>query len=174
MKIDPEQVTAASLEKYENLMKGQVACARSNSNYQSGFSANSQKSLYSIHTWRNDARSHNNEVGAFELQFEKPTSLVSLNIDITFDCIDSAKLLSSLKQVAKVESKVDEKAQVQQTQIISTSAPETENNTNSISLGNFSIKGFQEDLQKALKETNSLGLEYRREKFMPLIVERNK
>ena len=49
-------------------------------------------------------------MGAFELQFEKPTSLVSLNIDITFDCTDSAKLLSSLKQVAKVESKVVEKA----------------------------------------------------------------
>jgi len=41
MKIDSEQVTAASLEQYENLMKGQVACARSNSNYQSVHTANS-------------------------------------------------------------------------------------------------------------------------------------
>ena len=110
MKIDSEQVTAASLEQYENLMKGQVACARSNSNYQSVHTANSQKRFCSIHTWRNDTRSHKNEIGAFELQFEKPISLVSLNIDITFDCTDSEKLLSSLKQVSKAEAKVEDKA----------------------------------------------------------------
>lgn len=31
------------------------------------------------------------------MKFEKPTSLVSLNLDITFDCTDSKKLLHCLK-----------------------------------------------------------------------------
>jgi len=60
------------------------------------------------------------------------------------------------------------------TQISTSAAPETEEKPTTTNLGNFSIKGFQEDLQRALKDEMSLGLEYRREKFMPLIVERNK
>ena len=97
MSIDPNQVTIDSLEKYENLMKGKVAKASSNANYQSVSDRQSQGDLSSIHTWRNDSRSHENEVGVFEMKFEKPTSLVSLNIDISFECSDSAKLLDFLK-----------------------------------------------------------------------------
>ena len=31
------------------------------------------------------------------MKFEKPTSLVSLNMDITFECNDSRKLLTNLQ-----------------------------------------------------------------------------
>ena len=96
MTIDPEQVTADSLEKYESLMKGSVARASSNASYRTGASSNSQH-LNTIHTWRNDSGRHESTVGTFEMKFEKPTSLVSLNIDIAFDCSDSAKLLHCLK-----------------------------------------------------------------------------
>ena len=78
-------------------MKGQVAKAKSNANYQSGSEPSlNQGQMPTIHTWRNDRRSHDREVGAFEMKFDKPTSLVSLNIDFTFECQDSSKLLHSL------------------------------------------------------------------------------
>lgn len=96
MSIDASQVTAESLDQYENLMKGKVAIAKSNATYQSGCKSACQNDLSSIHTWRNDQRSHEREVGAFEMRFEKPTSLVSLNIDVTFECQDTRKLLHSL------------------------------------------------------------------------------
>ena len=96
MGIDASQVTTDSLEKYENLMKGKVAKAHSNASYQSGCESKNPSDLCSIHTWRNDYRSHEREVGAFEMRFAKPTSLVSLNIDLTFECQDSRKLLHGL------------------------------------------------------------------------------
>ena len=106
MSIDAGQVTADSLEKYENLMKGKVALAKSNANYQSGSKSALQSDLCSIHTWRNDERRHEREVGAFEMKFEKPTSLVSLNIDLTFECQDTRKLLHSLSP--EVQSAVND------------------------------------------------------------------
>ena len=124
MSIDPDQVTIESLEKYENLMKGKVAKASSNANYQSG-----GNELCSIHTWRNDKRSHENEVGTFEMRFEKPTSLVSLNIDITFECSDSRKLLHGLKPelqeaIAEAKQEIGIEEIKEAIQITTTDAPE--------------------------------------------------
>ena len=94
-------------------MKGRITKATSNASYkgvspsvgskQAGKSGTKQQSaaisgnLCSIHTWRNDSRGHETEIGAFEMKFEKPTSLVSLNIDLTFECSDSRKLLHCLQ-----------------------------------------------------------------------------
>ena len=97
MTIDPKNVSTEQLEKYENLMKGKIAKAVSNANYQSLGDQKSDYPLSSIHTWRNDAREQKDIVGAFEMKFEKPTSLVSLSMDITFACNDTEKLLKGLQ-----------------------------------------------------------------------------
>lgn len=60
-------------------------------------------------------------IGAFEMRFEKPTSLVSLNLDISLECQDSAKLLSQLK------------------------SDDSTDNAKSQQLGISSLKGFKED-----------------------------
>lgn len=78
-------------------MKGKIAKAVSNANYQSLGDQKSDYPLSSIHTWRNDAREQQDIVGAFEMKFEKPTSLVSLSMDITFACNDTDKLLKGLQ-----------------------------------------------------------------------------
>lgn len=96
MSIEADQVTIDSLEKYRNLMKGKVAKSVSNASYQSAGGLVEDYPLNSIHTWRNDSRSTKGIVGAFEMKFDKPTSLVSLNMDITFECGDSRRLVESL------------------------------------------------------------------------------
>lgn len=74
-------------------MKGKIAKAASNATFQSI----SGGDLSEIHLWRNDERSHESSIQAFEMKFEKPTSLVSLNLDITFECTDSKKLIHCIK-----------------------------------------------------------------------------
>ena len=83
LSIDPKEVTIQGLEQYENLMRGQVTSSQSNANYQVGDTASNLKT---IHTWRSDSTYPANEIGPFEIRFEKPTSLVSLNLDLTFEC----------------------------------------------------------------------------------------
>ena len=71
--------------------------------------------LRSIHTWRNDSSTPQSEIGPFEVKFEKPTSLVSLNLDLTFECQSTEKLIQSLKtddgsvQVTSEEKKEESK-----------------------------------------------------------------
>lgn len=137
-------------------MRGQVAKARSNANYQSGIEPSANNcGLPTIHTWRNDKRSHDREVGAFEMKFDKPTSLVSLNIDITFECQDSSKLLHSLSpeiQSALTDSSKPTAEQTPTDQVkIQTSDASNATADASKSLGIFSAKGFSDDLQRALK-----------------------
>ncbi len=79
-------------------MRGKIAKATSNANYQSASDRSSPAAaLSSIHTWRNDSRQQKDVVGSFEMKFEKPTSLVSLSMDVTFECANTDKLLAGLQ-----------------------------------------------------------------------------
>ena len=92
--IDPKEVTIGGLDQYENLMRGKVANSCSNANYQTGqVGSDVNSNLRSIHTWRNDSSQLKNEIGPFEVKFDKPTSLVSLNLDLTFECQSTDKLI---------------------------------------------------------------------------------
>ena len=58
--------------------------------------------------------------------------------------------------------------------MIKTGEEETPEKSKGQALGIFSVKGFQEDVQRAMQDEGNAGNEYRKEQFMPLIVERNK
>ena len=63
------------------------------------------------------------------MRFEKPTSLVSLNIDITFECSDSRKLLHGLKPelqeaIAEAKQEIGIEEIKEAIQITTTDAPE--------------------------------------------------
>jgi hypothetical protein len=186
LSIDPKEVTIGGLDQYENLMRGKVANSCSNANYQVGpVGSDSHSSLRSIHTWRNDSSQPQAELGPFEVKFEKPTSLVSLNLDLAFECQSTEKLVQSLKpdgasaQALAEEVKVapEEEAKEEATAevktediklIVTDKAPPKPQ-----ALGIFSIKGFADaepekaDAQEAQAATDS-------NKYLPLVVKRNK
>lgn len=91
--IDPKKVSAEELDVYENLMKGQIAKARSNASYQAG-SRDSPDTQKSLHIWNcsHKSSSKDQELGPMELIFDKPTSLVSLDINLTFETDKSQQL----------------------------------------------------------------------------------
>ena len=76
-------------------MNGKTVQAISNSSQ--GLMGKAGKDIpvhHTIHHWTiNDAQN----LGPFEMQFLKPTSLISLNIDLTFNINDSTKLLEMLQ-----------------------------------------------------------------------------
>ena len=74
-------------------MQGAIAPASSNANYKSGQVGEPHKHLFAKHTWISKGSSAKEEVGPLEIRFEKPTSLVSLNVDICLETLNSAEFL---------------------------------------------------------------------------------
>ena len=99
MKIDPKKVTIANIDAYENLMQGAIAPASSNANFKSGQIGEACQSLFAKHTWTCESKQTQTSVGPMEIKFERPISLVSLNIDLNFETVDSEQLLKQLSQV---------------------------------------------------------------------------
>jgi len=101
MKIDASKVTCDDIEKYEKLMLGAVTLASSNSNHKVGNASDTNTEVFAKHTWTRDTSKSQN-LGNFEMKFEKPTSLVSLNMDFAFTCALSA-IKGDLESVEQVQ-----------------------------------------------------------------------
>ena len=50
--------------------------------------------MYTKHHWIIDQE---NAASKLELEFENPTSLIALNVELTFNCRDANRLLDSIK-----------------------------------------------------------------------------
>jgi len=100
LKIDPKKVTIANIDAYENLMQGAIAPATSNASYKSGQVGLSRQNLFANHVWLCEGKSAQKEIGPMELKFERPISLVSLNIDLSFESVDTEQFLKQLQQSA--------------------------------------------------------------------------
>lgn len=84
MQVNPSNVTASDIRRYEQLMSGKAIRAASNA-----FTASlgkedylSERSLRTKHHWNVE----DGETVPLELEFERPTSLIALNIELTFNC----------------------------------------------------------------------------------------
>lgn len=86
-------MTIASLDAYENLMQGAIAPASSNATFKSGQIGEPNQQLFAKHTWTCENKHAQSEVGPMQIKFERPISLVSLNIDLNFETTDSDALL---------------------------------------------------------------------------------
>lgn len=99
MQIDSRKVTANDIRRYEKLMTGKAVLAHSNAQTMQGEEvirdAGGKKQLYTKHHWIIDTPSQEGQ--SLDLEFERPTSLIALNIELTFNCRDSTKLLESFK-----------------------------------------------------------------------------
>lgn len=96
MQIDPKDVTAKDIRRYEKLMSGKAVLALSNATKMLGpelSDSNGQQQLYTKHHWILD----NKVASPLEIEFEHPTSLISLNLELTFACKDSASYFEWLK-----------------------------------------------------------------------------
>lgn len=98
MQIDSSKVTVQDIQKYETLMNGIAIGAYSNahsmvSNVSEKNHSGSQ--YFTKHHWV--VPENQPQVGPLEMQFEYPTSLISLNIEMTFSCNDTKALVDRLK-----------------------------------------------------------------------------
>jgi len=48
--------------------------------------------------WLCEGKSAQKEIGPMQLKFERPISLVSLNIDLNFESVDTEQFLKQLQQ----------------------------------------------------------------------------
>ena len=78
-------------------MSGKAVLALSNASVMLGseISEASHKKLYTKHHWNIDNLQGRQDDKTFDIEFEVPTSLLSLNIELTFNCKDHNKLLAS-------------------------------------------------------------------------------
>lgn len=98
MQVQPSQVTANDIRRYEKLMSGKAVRAMSNANnmMNADFSESLNKDLFTKHHW--DVAEGQKDLEPLLLEFERATSLISLNIEISFNCKDTQSLLEQLKQ----------------------------------------------------------------------------
>lgn len=101
-------------------MLGAVTLASSNSNHKVGSASDSDVSVFAKHTWTRDTSSSQN-LGNFEMKFEKPTSLVSLNMDFAFTSALS-NIKADLEAVAVSGQPVQQEADQEQS-LINTTDP---------------------------------------------------
>ena len=110
MQIDPLHVTASDIRRYEKLMSGKAVRALSNAHSMTSIDSGdaSSKQMFTKHHW---IVNENGKSTPIELEFERPTSLISLNIELTFNCKDSTKLLEKLnvQQILKPKA-IDEES----------------------------------------------------------------
>jgi hypothetical protein len=83
--IDPEKVTIQDIKRYEALMKGKAVSAISNAQRPRGLAGaeDAGQPLYRRHNWMANGEK---EFGPMDIKFEKPSNLISLNVDLTFSC----------------------------------------------------------------------------------------
>lgn len=108
LKIDPKKVTIAGLDAYENLMQGAIAPASSNATFKSGQVGEPCEQLFAKHTWTCENKHAQSSVGPMEVQFKRPISLVSLNIDLCFETTDSDLLIKQLASVVQPSEEAKE------------------------------------------------------------------
>lgn len=87
MQIDPFQVTVSDIRRYEKLMSGKAVRALSNAHTMMGLDSQdaSGRQMFTKHHWIMNEKDIDLPI---ELEFEQPTSLISLNIELTFNCKD--------------------------------------------------------------------------------------
>jgi hypothetical protein len=92
MKIDPNNITVTDIKRYEKLMKGTPIGASSNATQQSNpVHSKTGAVLFTKHHWVDTT-------GPLQIEFKRPTSLISLNIELTFNCLDHALLVQTLSK----------------------------------------------------------------------------
>jgi len=178
LSVDPEKITIEDIDTYQTLMNGSVALASSNATYrQEQVSDN----LFIKHVWTNTASAAATpDIGPMELKFERPTSLVSLNLDLTFTCNDFGKLVTALEKESS--SKEDDSQSATQegsslrlnsTEVIDTTTTEEVNPIQPVGnhkkLGLFSTKAFDAEDDDNSKQSSASAQEY-----LPLVTRRNK
>jgi hypothetical protein len=96
MQVNPSQVTAHDIRRYEKLMSGKAVRALSNANnmMNADFSETLGKDLYTKHHW--DIKG-GKDIAPLMIEFERPTSLISLNVELSFTCRDTPLLVEQLK-----------------------------------------------------------------------------
>jgi hypothetical protein len=73
-------------------MSGAIAPASSNATFKSGPVGDSTQGLYAKHLWICESKSSQSEVGPMEIKFDRPISLVSLNINLEFETVNSEQV----------------------------------------------------------------------------------
>lgn len=135
--IEPEKVTVQDIKEYEDLMKGKAVSARSNAHAPRGqvTGSSSSQPLYRRHNWLANGEE---EFGPMQMKFETSTSLISLNIDLTFSCTDAAGL-----QDQRDRTKNEAKAGLADVDVVRIEdSPEEPKPEEALrNLGQFSVKG---------------------------------
>lgn len=150
MQIDPKHVTANDIRRYEKLMSGKAVKALSNAqsvmSCDSGDALNSKK-YFTKHHWI----LNQDPTSPIEIEFERPTSLISLNIELTFNCKDTKQFIDKLSQQQLPMSKqpslqqsTSVKSAAEDSTVIDTSAINLvvpDNTTDVFNLGLLNIHG---------------------------------
>mmetsp|Transcript_19576 Transcript_19576/g.30114 ORF Transcript_19576/g.30114 Transcript_19576/m.30114 type:complete len:505 (+) Transcript_19576:2807-4321(+) len=133
--ISAETVTIEDIEKFSSLLKGRAVAATSNSDSGKG---RVDDTRFKRHFWKSDK-------DPWELQFDHKTSLISLNIDLTFSSRDCSNF-----KTRTVTNAVE--------------APKAEQ-VGPVNLGKFSLAPQKQSKQAESPDTSSL---------LPLIVHKHK
>jgi hypothetical protein len=90
-------ITVHDIKRYEKLMKGAVIGASSNATQQSNpVHSKAGTVIFTKHHWVDSTE-------PLQMQFELPTSLISLNIELTFNCLNHTLLVETLAKQFKEE-----------------------------------------------------------------------
>eukprot|EP00347_Sterkiella_histriomuscorum_P017580 403348792 len=177
MQIDQHQVTINDILRYEKLMNGKTVLALSNSTNGLLTNNGANKSVHQTnHVWTINDTSN---IGPLEMQFQKPTSLISLNIDLTFNVNDSAQLLELLQ---KNQAMIDASQPIsQKASIIDTATTVKEKKSeNTVNLGLLSIQGINHESLSGHNISNQQKIGQQQSQsqeehnFMPLVVNHHK
>jgi hypothetical protein len=138
MRIDPSKVTSEDIELYEKMMLGAVTLARSNANHKVGRASDENVDVFAKHTWSRDASTSEN-IGALEMQFENPTSLVNLKLAINFASSDFDAIAKGLADENNQQSSTTvQQIEENEKEIDTTGTSKT--HSNSAKLGLFSTE----------------------------------
>jgi len=134
-------------------MQGAVCMSKSNANHKLGKTADNQ--VFAKHTWTSDKP---DQTSTFEMEFENPTSLVSVNMELNFSC-DHFQDVASGPQEEAGDTKEGAKS----------SEPNKQTNVNAV-LGMFSIdNNFDFDAPNLKEEAK---VETKKETYIPLVIKK--
>ena len=112
LQITPKKVTIADIDAYENLMSGAIVPASSNASFKSGAVGEPYQNLYAKHTWLAESTEAQSEIGPIEVKFDRPISLVSLNIDVSFETHNSEEFFKKVSSDNQVKEEKKETSQI--------------------------------------------------------------
>jgi len=112
LQITPKKVTIADIDAYENLMSGAIVPASSKASFKSGAVGEPYQNLYAKLTWLAESTEAQSEIGPIEVKFDRPISLVSLNIDVSFETHNSEEFFKKVSSDNQVKEEKKETSQI--------------------------------------------------------------